>query len=210
MLHRAAEQGINKMILTPHYRHGMFPFPMREITEHFKELEPYAAAEGIEIFLGCEYHMDSEWIEYMRSGRTLTLAKSRYILTEYSHVSEYPFILRMTEEVQRNGYRPVIAHIERYPAVTCDVQRVAELREMGAMIQINADSVLGKEGRKQKAFCKKILKEGLADLAASDAHGIKRRACNLAACYEYIARKYGEELARKLTSRNPGRILMDI
>lgn len=210
MLHRAAEQGINKMILTPHYRHGMFSFPVKPISEHFKELKSYAADEGIEIFLGCEYHMDSDCISHMRSRRTLTLAKSSYILTEYSHVSEWPFIERMTEEVLRNGYRPVIAHIERYPAVMSDLSRAAQLRNMGAMIQVNADSVLGNEGRQQKGFCKKMLKEGLVDIVASDAHGIRYRVCNLKQCHDYIARRYGEGTARKLTSTNPARILMDI
>ena len=210
MLHKAAGQGIDKIILTPHYRHGMFSFPAKEIAEHFKKLRPYAAREGVDIFLGCEYHMDSMCIENMRRRRTLTLAGSSYILTEYSYVSEYSFIIRMTEEVLQNGYRPVIAHAERYPAIMCDLGRVSELRRMGAMIQVNADSVLGYEGKNQKAFCKKMLRKDLVDIVASDAHGIKYRKCNLDECYDYIMKKYGGDTAIRLTSLNPDRILTDI
>ena len=47
MLEAAKEQGISAMILTPHYRHGMFAYPKEEIEEHFRILEPYAQKLGL-------------------------------------------------------------------------------------------------------------------------------------------------------------------
>ena len=52
MLEAAKEQGISAMILTPHYRHGMFAYPKEEIEEHFRILEPYAQKLGIYLALG--------------------------------------------------------------------------------------------------------------------------------------------------------------
>ena len=57
MLEAAKEQGISAMILTPHYRHGMFAYPKEEIEEHFRILEPYAQKLGIYLALGTEYSM---------------------------------------------------------------------------------------------------------------------------------------------------------
>ena len=54
MLEAAKEQGISAMILTPHYRHGMFAYPKEEIEEHFRILEPYAQKLGISLALGTE------------------------------------------------------------------------------------------------------------------------------------------------------------
>ena len=209
MLARAKEQGVRKIILTPHYRHGMFPYRLSEILENFYKLEPYAKKMGIDLFLGCEYHMDSSCVEKLGSGRCLTMADSHYVLTEYSHICEYSYIYSTTEEMIRNGYRPVIAHIERYPAITDHPERVKELRRLGAMIQVNADSVLGYEGRAAKKFCKKFLKEGDIDIVASDSHGIQNRVCNLGECRTYILRKYGAEAVKQVLYRNPSRILRD-
>ncbi len=42
---------------------------------------------------------------------------------------------------------------------------------MGELIQINADSVLGIDGRMFKRYTKKLLKAGLVDVIGSDSHG---------------------------------------
>ena len=92
MLEAAKEQGISAMILTPHYRHGMFAYPKEEIEEHFRILEPYAQKLGISLALGTEYHVNSHIVEALDSGRCRTMAGSRYVLCEYSHDSEYAYI----------------------------------------------------------------------------------------------------------------------
>ena len=38
MLEHAKAQGIDAMILTPHYRHGMFPYPKDRIDAHFNQI----------------------------------------------------------------------------------------------------------------------------------------------------------------------------
>ena len=78
MLEAAKEQGISAMILTPHYRHGMFAYPKEEIEEHFRILEPYAQKLGIYLALGTEYHVNSHIVEALDSGRCRTMAGSRF------------------------------------------------------------------------------------------------------------------------------------
>ena len=73
MLEAAKEQGISAMILTPHYRHGMFAYPKEEIEEHFRILEPYAQELGIYLALGTEYHVNSHIVEALDSGRCRTM-----------------------------------------------------------------------------------------------------------------------------------------
>ena len=111
MLEAAKEQGISAMILTPHYRHGMFAYPKEEIEEHFRILEPYAQKLGIYLALGTEYHVNSHIVEALDSGRCRTMAGSRYVLCEYSHDSEYAYIYQMTQELVLHGYIPVFSHM---------------------------------------------------------------------------------------------------
>jgi protein-tyrosine phosphatase len=78
----------------------------------------------------------------------------------------------------------------------------------GAQIQVNADSVLGLDGRGMKKCALKLLDLGLVDYVASDAHDLDERAPHLEKCCSLIRKRYGEEGAKMLFETNPRRILM--
>ena len=77
------------------------------------------------------------------------------------------------------------------------------MQEIGALIQLNADSVLGKEGWGISRFCKKVLKNQWADVIASDAHNMEDRSNHLGECRAYVVKKYGHEYADDLFNKNP-------
>ena len=209
MLKDAKEQGIDAILLTPHYRHGMFPYDKERILRHAEELKPYAKELGIRMELGTEYHVNSRIVDAMRSGRCLTLAGTHYVLTEYEFETEWTYIKKMTQELIFQGFVPIVAHVERYGAMVADLDRAEELQRMGALIQINCDAVLGLGGRAEKKYTKKLLKEGFVDVIASDMHGIKERACHMKKCYQYVAKKFGVDEAERLMHRNPYKIFAD-
>lgn len=207
MLQDAANQGISAIVLTPHYRHGMFPYHKEKIIKHYEALLPYAREIGIRIELGCEYHVNSQITEAFASGRVMTLAGSGYVLTEYEYETEYEYIERMTQQLISHGYIPVIAHVERYRCLIKNPELIDQLRHQGAWIQVNADAVLGLEGGAGKRFCKKLLKNGWVNVIASDSHGIQRRVSHMEKCREYLLKKYDERYVEKLFCQNPGKIL---
>ncbi len=207
MLSEAKKQGITDIILTPHLRHGMFRYEKDLVEANYQSLLPYAKKLGVGLYLGCEYHVNTEIMDAYGKGRFHSLADRKYILTEYSSVSEYSFLVKMTQEVMRHGFVPVIAHVERYGCLQEDIERVAELQDMGAWIQVNADAVLGLEGRGPKRFCKELLEEGWVDVIASDAHGVKNRACHMEKCFSYVSKKFGRNYATELMEHNPRKII---
>ena len=209
MLRSASEQGVTDIILTPHYRRGMFKFDKELILKHMEELEPYAQEIGVKLHLGTEFHVNGDIIEYLEEGRCLSLAGSEYVLTEYAYDTEYSYIFQMSHTLLRHGYIPVIAHVERYGCLVKTPKRLEELQEIGAFIQMNAGAVIGEEGWISKNFCKKALKQGWVDVIASDSHGIKKRVCYMEDAYDYISEKYGEKLAHKLMVKNPKKIIGD-
>ena len=206
MLQAAAAQGIVAIILTPHYRHGMFAYPLDTIDEQYHMLKQEVEALGIRLYPGCEYHVNSGITDAFMSGRCHTLADGDYVLTEYSYQTEYSDMTRYTQQLLSCGYIPVIAHVERYACIQKEPGLCDMLADMGAVIQVNADSVLGLDGRGVARVCRKLLKKGLADVIASDAHGIKERPNHMGECYAYVAKKYGEDYAEQLFYRNPARI----
>jgi protein-tyrosine phosphatase len=207
MLHEAACQGIEAIILTPHYRYGMFSYPKEAIEAHFMKLLPYADELGIRLCLGTEYHVDSGMIDAFSSGKCHTLADTRYILTEYSYDSGFSYAKQMTQEALHAGFLPVIAHAERYKFVMDEPGCVDALREMGALVQVNADAILGLDGRGAKKLCREMLRGELVDLVASDSHGICERACHMRQCFEYVEKKYGPQRAERLFYSGPAQIL---
>ncbi len=209
MLDEAAKQGIEAMILTPHFRGGMFPYPKGRIREHFERLLPEAQKRGIRIYLGCEYHVDSSMVEHLKNGRCSTMADSEYVLAEFSYGSDIADITEQVRLLLCCGYIPVIAHVERYDCILKHPEGAAHLRKMGAMVQINAGAVLGQEGYQARRCCKRLLKNGWADVVASDCHNTDRRNNRLGECYQHIAKKYGEDYAGKLFWDNPAKLIPD-
>lgn len=209
MVSQAQSQGIEAIILTPHYRHGMFEYPVEAIQEHFENLKRQTESMGVELFLGCEYHVNSRIIEALQIGRCSSLAGGDFVLTEYSYDTEYTYIYEQTKKLLSYGYIPVVAHVERYACFLKKPKLCQELSNTGAYIQVNADSILGMDSRAGERFCRKILKNQWADIVASDAHGKETRACHLGKCMEYVAKKYGEAYAELLFYENPRKIIED-
>lgn len=206
MLKDAAEQGICRIIATPHYRQEMFDYPAKKIMENFKVLKEEAATLGIELRLGCEYFVDNEIIENIERKRVATLAGSRYVLTEYSSSAHFSMIKGFCHTLLRQGYIPVIAHIERIGKLAHHIEYVRELSDMGVMLQVNASGMLGEDGFMKKQTIKKWLKEGLVDVVASDGHNMKKRPIYMEDASIYLEKVMGPEVRDALLYYNPLKI----
>lgn len=210
MLKRAKAQGVDTMILTPHYRHGMFSYPNEKIEANFARLYEHAKRIGVELYLGTEHHINSMTIEYIETGRVRTLANTQYVLAEYKPETEFSYIMASVRDLLRHGYVPVVAHVERYMCMHEDIDNIERLRAVGAMIQVNANAILGMEGFKAKGFTKKLLKYGYVDLVASDSHDLKNRANNMGKCREYLYKKYDDTYVERILDKNARKILESI
>lgn len=209
MIRLANSQGIEAIVLTPHYRYGMFEYPVEKIRKHFALLKSKAKQIGIELYLGCEYHVDSRMIDALQEDDCFSLAGRDFVLTEYSFATEFSYIYEQTKKLISYGYIPVVAHVERYGCFLKKPKLCMELSNTGAYIQVNADSILGMDGKTEERFCRKILKKGWVDIVASDAHGKDVRVCHLKECKEYVARKYGGDYAERIFCVNPGKVIQD-
>lgn len=209
MLQDAAEQGVTAMILTPHYRGGMFSYPKELIDKNLIELKQKSKDIGVELYIGTELHMSSNSVEYLRTRRVRTLAGTHYVLAEYKPESDFSFIKNSVQDLIRHGYIPIVAHVERY-ACLHDMEYISFLREIGAMIQVNADAIIGKDGFRAKAYTKKLLSEGLVDFVGSDCHSSNRRKSHMGKCREYLYKKFDKRYVDDILCNNANEILMAI
>lgn len=202
-----AEQGIQVVCATPHLRHGMFESTDEAVREQFKRAADFIGREELPITLclGREYFCDAHFFERTKTGTIIPLGSGNTVLTEFSGGYTSETIVKYTKAVMEAGYAPLIAHVERYGSL--DADGVSRLRDLGAMIQINAGSVLGREGLRRKRYVWGLMKRDLVDVVASDAHDPVYRPQELGTCAVKIENKLGQTYAQKVLWDVPLKIL---
>ena len=199
-------QGIKHIIVTPHYRPEMFEPSMKRVIYSYRHLRDIAYDMGVSMSLGCEYYRNEQIIDHMDNRKRPSMAGSRYVLIEFSMNDLFPTIRNYVYELITHGYQPIIAHVERY--FCCQkMEKIQELKDMGALVQLNAGSVLGEEGWKLKKFCLDLMKKDLVDFVASDTHNTSDRKLNLKKCASFVTNKMGTHSADRIFFNNPFTIL---
>lgn len=204
LIKMAWENGTRTIILTPHFR-GVYKKNTPEMLQQmFEAFQQTVAAEypEMKLHLGCEIHYQSEVPEWLREEKILSMCGSEYALLEFSSKPLRSRVVSAVLNTLQLGYTPIIAHAERYEIFRKDESLLNEVLDLGALIQLNADSVLGKHGFGVKQFCRKLLKTERAHFIASDAHDTTHRPPLLRECYLRVNKKYGEEYAARVFYEN--------
>ena len=207
LIRKELDDGVQNIILTPHYRRRMFEPEMSQIYSMYEQLRQETEDWDINLYLGCEYHANMDMAEDLNAGKRPTLGGSRYVLCEFSDGDLASYITERTYQLLANGYIPVLAHIERYKALTKDFSLIDDLVERGCRMQVNAGSILGEDGFFTRRFCKKMIDYDLLHFIGSDAHNLTDRTPRIGECASYLEKKYGEAYAQQILLENPGRIM---
>lgn len=175
MIKHEIDIGVDTIICTPHHIYGRYMKTVEEIKEQFELLKGEVEKEKlpVKLLLGQEicYSHREDQITMLKEGKLLTLGGSNKILLEFSFTREPEDILEVIYNFSINGYKVVIAHVERYEWMTYG--KVLSLKNEGALIQINSNSYLGLTTWKEKRFTRKLMKHGLVDYVASDTHSFR-------------------------------------
>lgn len=208
MLKKEYEEGVRSIIVTPHFRYEMFEPPLTLVKEQFEKVKRAAAdiGEDLKLYLGCELHTSMDMASALKKGERLTMAGSRYVLVEFGNFDDKAYIRERVQQLMLRGYTPIIAHVERYRATKGDIDFIAELKKLGAHMQVNTDSITGKEGFTIKRFCKKMMKENLVDFIGTDGHGSTRRIPEIAKCCQQVEKTMGTQYAKRIFIENPKKI----
>jgi protein-tyrosine phosphatase len=192
------EQGVTDIFVTPHYMMlRSFTVDANENESRFNELVKAVkdAKIDVNLILGNEIYCDRSIYKNLSTNTVRTLGNSKYLLIEFSLFEESEDIPEFINNLTAKGYIPIIAHPERYPYIK-DIKAYTYLKRMGAMIQINADSVNGKYGGRTKKFVLNLIKNNLVDFIASDLHAFRNS--KLLDAYNVIKKCFSVETAEKL------------
>ena len=211
LVRMAYQDGARALVLTPHYR-GKYkensPAWLRELFSVFTQMVQQELPQ-MQLYLGCEAHYEQAVPELLTQKAVLSINDSRYSLLEFAPGTPRSQIETGIAETIRHGFTPIIAHVERYSAFHNGSDLADEVLSQGALLQVNAGSVMGKHGLQVKRLCQKLLKERKVHFIASDAHDETNRPPLLRACFDLVEKKYGTQYAVQLFCKNARAVIDD-
>ena len=172
LLLKMASFGIKNFITTPHVLGSVYPNSSEVIKQKLaavkKELEK-REIKDISIQAAAEYMLDGEFSALLDQKDILVL-KDNYILVEMSYFSAPINLYELLFEIQLKGYKPVLAHPERYNFYHTDSKSYYKLKQAGCLFQLNLLSLTDQYGKGVQKTSEKLLKENLYDFVGTDTH----------------------------------------
>jgi len=198
LLQEEVEIGVTDVFLTPHYmksRNYLSTYEEnKKVFDSFKS-EVEKRDISIRMHLGNEIYYNFTSIEKLRNRTVVPLGQSKMVLIEFSTDEEEEDFGEAIHNITSLGFTPIIAHIERYQYVK-NFNDYKIIKKMGALIQVNAASIVGARGSQLKKTALKLIKAGLVDFISSDIHAFRTNYMKEA--YQFVIKKFGKAMAEQL------------
>ncbi|MEX2596497.1 MAG: CpsB/CapC family capsule biosynthesis tyrosine phosphatase [Salibacteraceae bacterium] len=165
--------GYRKVITTPHVMSDYYRNSSETIIDGKNTLQDAVDKAGINIEIECaaEYYLDADLMPKIKNKELLTFGES-HVLFELPFMSEPPNLAEVIFEMQLAGYKPVLAHPERYAFWHLTFEKYQELHDKGVILQLNMNSLTGHYSPEVKKVSKRLVEDGLISLVGSDCHHI--------------------------------------
>lgn len=166
MLRQAYDEGIRLIVGTPHFGIRNPGITLSEAKNALAETQKLAdeITPGIKLILGCELFYTDGIVDALGRHEAPTMGGTSYALVEFRTSDSRERIDQCINEMLWKGYRPIIAHLERYKCLEGDIEAVRDLVDRGVAVQINCRSFLDGAPAKDGAEENHKQKKGLLGL----------------------------------------------
>ena len=173
LLTAMAELGYRKVITTPHSMADGYKNTPEIILGGLEKLRAEVRRQGvnIEVEAAAEYYLDHELEQRVVKKEVLTFG-DKLLLFELPFISEPTILLTVIFQMQTQGYRPVLAHPERYGFWYNDFNKYETLKERGVLFQLNLVALSGAYGPQTKQIAQRLIDAGYYELIGSDCHNM--------------------------------------
>jgi tyrosine-protein phosphatase YwqE len=173
MLKKFSSLGYKKVITTPHVMSDFYRNSPETILGGLETVKAELTQQGItiEIEAAAEYYLDFHLSDLIAEKKVMTFGDN-YVLFELSFSQEQPNVNEIVFELITEGYKPILAHVERYPFYNNDWKRIEEYRDRGVLLQMNMLSLSGHYGPHVKRMAEQLIDRDWIDLIGSDCHNI--------------------------------------
>ena len=173
MLNAFEALGFKSTIPTPHIYKELYPNTPETIKNAFDLLKQHKGYENsIKInSYAAEYMVDEVFMKGLEEASPLLLLNDTYILLEINFFGQTTMLKSACFNLCQKDITPILAHPERYHMIK-EISEYQNLKNQGFYFQLNALSLMGQYGPEVKQKAEKLLKEGLYDFVATDAHSV--------------------------------------
>ena len=172
LIKKMSSYGIKNFITTPHVLGDVYPNSTETINEKLALVKDELISKGmtdINIEAAAEYMMDEQFSLRLEKNDILTL-KDNYILVEMSYFNAPFNLYEILFEIQLKGYKPILAHPERYNFFHSDFENYYKLKKAGCLFQLNLLSLTPQYGKNVQKISAKLLQENMYDFVGTDTH----------------------------------------
>lgn len=175
---RMVSSGFVRIVTTPHLDASLLLRDaagageyLDRVSDSFRSVAERVASRHpeLEFRRGHEVRLDVPECDF--SDERLRLAGTSFVLVEWPRFNIPPETVAVLSRFRGQGYRPVIAHPERYAGAERELALIAEWKQVGAYLQVNYGSLVGRYGPNVRSAAFALLREGLVDYFSTDFHG---------------------------------------
>lgn len=160
--------GYEQLITSPHIMHDLYPNTPKIITDGLVALQRKIGDRTVRA--AAEYFVDEYLTELLITDEPLLTFQDRFLLIELGFIAPPPGLEDQIALSIQKGYRPVIAHPERYPYFHDQLNVLIDLKAKGCLLQANLLSFSSYYGENACTAVEQLAEEGLIDLLGTDLH----------------------------------------
>lgn len=191
--------GLNRFICTPHIMQGVHENTSLTIESAKDQLIHYLNQKNnTATIFGAAEHMIDDHLQELVKQNNLSAMPGGYVLIEMSYLAESSALLQTIYDIQDLGYKPILAHPERYNYYHYNFDKYNKIKETGCLFQLNLLSISRYYGVEVKSTALTLLKSGMYDFVGSDVHHTK----HLKALQEVVAKYPIEDMLKHCTILN--------
>ena len=172
VIRRLGSFGCRHLVTTPHVLWDCYRNTPDMIQASLETVRSACRDRGVEVTIAAaaEYFLDEHFNDMLRAGKPLLSIGNKRVLVEFPYTSPLLNYSETLFSIIEQGYRPVLAHPERYAYFFKDLSVFRQLRSQGCELQLNALSLTGHYGPEVNRVAKWLLSENLINYLGTDAH----------------------------------------
>ncbi|WP_420580070.1 tyrosine-protein phosphatase [Reichenbachiella sp.] len=178
ILSQLCKLGYKKIITTPHIIQNYYPNTPDKIRAGVAKLNELLAENNISMSIeaGAEYYLDDVFAKQVETKEDLLSFGNGYILIETPFMNKPLFLEEIVFTLQANGYKPILAHPERYAYLQNNKELIHSLNFLGLFMQINISSLTGYYSKEAQKTARYLIDTSQVHFLASDIHNHKHLA----------------------------------
>jgi len=212
---RMTRQSIRRIVTTPHID-GSLTLDAARLESRLAQVseawERAAAAiretfPEVEYLRGHEICLDVPDVDF--SDARIRMGGTSFALVEWPRLQLPPGTVAALKRIREKGFRPIVAHPERYQGMGAALGVAGQWRDAGAALQVNYGSLVGRYGPEAQSNAIRLLRRGWVDYLASDFHGHASLKTYKDEAWAMLREFGAEEVLTYLCRTNPGRLIED-